>query len=85
MSINVERPADTRPIAVRWNLLNVDSSIQRDTDQILLRWDLYGSADPRTTLLKELIARLMNMPFIPNDAKSKLGKKLIPLKLHKVY
>lgn len=84
MAITV-RKDDKRPIAVRWNLLNVDSSIQRDTDQLLLRWDLYGSADPRTTLLKELIARLLNMPFISAHTKTMLNKKLIPLKLHKVY
>lgn len=84
MSINVN-PDDKRPTAVRWNLLNVDSSIQRDTDQLLLRWDLYGSADPRTTLLKELIARILNMPFVDKKLKAALGKKLIPLKLHKVY
>ena len=84
MAITVHKD-DKRPIAVRWNLLNVDSSIQRDTDQLLLRWDLYGSADPRKTLLKELIARLLNMPFISAQAKTMLNKKLIPLKLHKVY
>jgi len=84
MSI-ILNPNDKRPIAVRWNLLNVDSSIQRDIDQLLLRWDLYGSADPRVTLLKELIARILNMPFIDSQTKAILNKKLIPLKLHKVY
>ena len=84
MSVQID-PTDKRPIAVKWNLFNVDSSIQRDTDQLLLRWDLYGSADPRTTLLKELITRILNMPFIDPKLKSDLNKKLIPLKLHKVY
>lgn len=84
MSIRVELN-DTRPIAVRWNLLNVDSSIQRDTDQLLLRWNLYGYADPRITLLKELITRILNMSFVDNEMKTALNKKLIPLKLHKVY
>ena len=84
MSINRDHN-DNRPIGVRWNLLNVDSSIQRDTDQLLERWDLYGQADPRVTLLKELIARILDMPFIDNKLKVALNKKLIPLKLHKVY
>jgi hypothetical protein len=84
MSIDVKH-TDKRPIAVRWNLLNVDSSIQRDTDQLLLRWDLYGKADPRITLLKELIARILNMPFINNQLKTELNKVLTPLKIYKVY
>ena len=84
MSINVD-VNDTRPMAVRWNLLNVDGSIIRDMDQLLLRWDLYGHADPRKTLLKELIKRLLDMQYIDNSLKLELNKKLIPLKLHKVY
>ena len=84
MSIDVAS-TDKRSTAVRWNLLNVDSSIQRDMDQLLLRWNLYGSGDPRVTLLKELIARILKMPFIDNKMKTDLNKKLIPLKLHKVY
>jgi hypothetical protein len=70
---------------VQWGLLNVDSSIIRDMGQLMLRYEIYGEADPSLTLFKELIKRLVEIPVIPIDVKHILMKKLTALKLIKVY
>ena len=74
-----------QPAAVRWNLANVDASIIRDLDQILLRFDLYGHANVKVTMLKMLIKEILELPYISKELKIALNKKLVPLKLHKVY
>ena len=70
---------------VRWGLLNVDSSLARDIDQLLLRWDIYGDANPKVTLFKSLLKELIELPYIPKKAAVALSKKLNDLKIYKVY
>ena len=70
---------------VQFGLLNVDASIIRDVTQHMLRQDIYGSSNPRVTLIKGIIQYLLEYRYLDPTTKQTLNRKLTELKINKIY